>query len=208
MSLLSTTLFAAALLLSSRAEAAPLVIIKSTYSLTYADGWSGLGAPTGDTLYVVMNTAVGGAFAYGEGLALGNGLDAATFSQYLTAAYTMQNARIDSTNKVLGGNTFIISGFRDTSADADTTSRIRTYITNKGNYVFVSWISYKSSDEAAVMAQEEAALATLKITNTAGIRVATVSLAPALLRSQFDIQGRSRKPVGFRMPTFAIFRKQ
>lgn len=214
-SLLSATLFAAALLLSSRtAVAAPVVISGTKFSITYQDGWASV-IPMKDSTYFLMNATLNGAFVNGVGVQMGNGITAATYARIFTSGFTAQFALIDSSNKTFGANSFICNTYRDSSTGGDAKSRIRVYVTTKGSYAFISWLAYSLPDEASVVAQQEAALATLNITAISGIRIAPVGMASALPREAFDVQGRSLlpegnaagTPAGKRMPNVAVFRK-
>jgi hypothetical protein len=207
MSLLSSFLFVGALLLSPKASlAAPLVITKSDYNLTYPDGWM---APiaSGDTSYFAMNAVLSSALAYGIALPMDNGVDPSYYAHLFTASYTHQFLRTDSANVVLGGKTFVMTAYKDTASDEDSTNRIRIYSNTKGNYLFVSWLIYDLEDAAAI-AQQEAALASLNITAITGIRNVSVAGKTNAPQAGFDIQGRSRKPAEIRNPSTAIFLKQ
>ncbi len=207
MSMLSAGLFVAALLLSIRTiDAAPIAIIKPGFSLTYQDGWTDEGVPS-DSVYALMNTTLTHSVVIGNGLAMSSGLDASTYINAYTASYANNSARTDSSTKTLGANVFMTASFVDTTGASDTPAHVHYYVTTKNGLLFASWLISISTEDSAAVAQEEAALATLKFTATAGIRLRSVSMVSGLPRAGFDIQGRSWKPNENRMPRIAIFRK-
>ncbi len=200
--------FLGALLLAPKATlAAPTVVTKTGFTLTYPDGWVSP-TPSRDSTYLLMNTATSGAVAYGDGVPLASSLSAAVYVNNLTVAFTAAFQRIDSTNKTLGAYPFVVTTLKDTSASSDSTGRVKIYITTKGNYLFVSWLVYSVADQAAVVAQQEAALASLNITAVAGILSrSTVRGSAADSRPGFDVQGRTLKPMESRIPRSVWFRK-
>lgn len=202
-------LSAAFLIAPMAAMAAPLPVEKSTYSLTFPDGWqdAGLGM-SGDTSYVVMNEDLGdNVVAWGYGLTFVNPIQAALLIRAYTMAFSTQYARTDSSQKTLGGHVFTTSEYEDTTTSEDSTARVRVYITTKGNFMFLTYVFYDSEVEDEVVGQMEAALATLEIKASSSLhRVTRVPTVGESIRSM-DVLGRIRSPAKAaqaRVPSYRI----
>lgn len=201
-------LFAAAAVLLSTltVSAAPLLVDKGSFSLTYPDGWAvSPFIPANDSTAIVMNTD-NNAMSWAIGNNQTGGLTAEQYISVMTQAQTLQMQRTDSSVKTLGGKVFHTSGWKDTSADGEG-SRLRIYAYSQGNSVFISWLIYESPAGDAAVAQQEAALATLTLKGVS-IRPVFWSRKTDVARTRLDILGRTWSPSMGRTPHTAYFLKR
>jgi hypothetical protein len=147
------------------------------------------------------------AIAFAQGQKTTGALTAKQLAAIYTSIYTIDYARTDSSEKVLGKYTFSTVGFKDTAVDSDTTSRFRWYVTTKGSYVFVAWLIYNTDTGPTSIARMETALATLNITVSAGIRHFSATGKDKLPGQYFDIQGRNWDAFPSRMHRIPVFQK-
>ena len=208
-SVLSASLFVAILLVAPRrAVSDPVIITNADFHLTFPNGWMTVpGMPTMDSGFMVIDTGMGDAAATAHGTRYDNSASLPVMINAYTMLYTGHMARTDSSTKVLGGNSFSTVGYADTSADGDSTSRVRIYVTTKGSYLFVAWLIYKTGEGTGSIAGLEAALATLSITATSGIRSAEVRMTTSLPAARYDAQGRIRTHFASRVVPVPLFQK-
>ena len=192
---------------ASASHAAPVLVTKNDFSLTYPDGWMNPGIAQGDSIYFLMSQASEGAVVSGSGIHIGPGINAAQYVKIVTMAYTKSAQRVDSTTKTIGAHSFSIATYTDTSIGGDTTSRVRVYVTSSGQFLFVSWVIYQNTAAAAVIAQQEMALASLKISVITGIGSLSVTLNPDSHRNGFDILGRNRLPFSRSIHRVSVYPK-
>lgn len=205
---LFTFLFAAFLFSPLATEAAPLPLVKKSFSLTFPDGWIDVGfGLSSDSTFGVVNGDLGeDVVALGFGNSYGSQLEAETIVNAQTMALTSEYARTDSSKKILGGNTFISSGYKDMSEDGDTTMRARVYVTTKGSFIFFVMTSYNMEVADEAVEQVEAALATLQIDASASLRRVTRIPAAGESKGGMDLLGRSRSPGQAGMARVPLYR--
>lgn len=173
-------------------SAASLAISKPDYSLTYQDGWaiSSLGVNS-DTSYALINFVAGFSAAGGTGLRIEAGKTAGDYVDQYSKLIGNDFSRSDSTSKTIGAYTFIVLTYTDAK---DATKKIKVYATTKGDFAFVSYIYYPLAQVTVVTAQEEAALTTLKILATTGIRFVNPNKSnknlPGPAHRGYDLRGR------------------
>ena len=208
-SALSICLFVAILLVAPRtAVADPVAITNADFNLTFPDGWMSVpGMPNMDSGFMVIDTGMGDAVATGHGIRLDNNASLSAIVSAYTLLYTGHMARTDSSTKVLGSNSFSTVGYVDTSADGDSTSRVRIFVTTKGNYLFVAWLIYKTGEGDGSVSGMETALASLSITATTGIRGTGVRMTAGLPAAHYDVQGRIKTHFGSRIVPVPLFQK-
>jgi hypothetical protein len=207
---ISIYLFMTVLLTTSPAVFSQVLIQKTDFNLTFPSGWMELkypGTPVNVSGFNVMDTIDNESAAFGQGLQNTGGMTASQLAAIYANAALVEMARTDSTNKVLGNYTFITVGYKDTSVDADTSSRVRIYVTTKGNYVFAAWLVYNTDKGPASLARMEAALATLNITASAAIRHFSATRKDKLPGQYFDIQGRNWDVFSNRMHRIPVFQR-
>lgn len=193
------------------ALAVPLTIVKSAYTLTYADGWATSPfLPSNDSMSMVMKDFGGddgNAVTWTHGQTGVTENTAPIFINALTMAYNQGFERIDSSTKVLGGKTFHTTTWRDTGVDSDSTARVKVYAVQQGSFLFVSWLVYNTPDGDGSVAEVEAALASLTIT-ASGIRRFAWNRQTHQARARIDILGRTWQPNTGHIPKGPFFLKR
>lgn len=198
-----------ALVLAPLAAFAQLELDKKYFKLTYPAGWAtNPFLPSNDSLTMVMDTA-NDAFSWSHGTTGVGPENAALYASVLTQIYTQSFVRTDSSVKTLGGKSFITTGWKDT-ADGDTTGRVRIYLHQQGSFLFISWVVFDVKDEARVVRDIEATLATLVI-KPAAVSIRRVAWNRHLDadRPRIDVMGRTYAPVhgGARIPGMPYYRR-
>ena len=199
-------LFAAAFMLSTATgfSAAPLLVENSMFSLTYPDGWAtNPFLPSRDSMSIVMDTATE-AMSWAMASNQAGGMTSEQYIQAMTQAYTNQFQRTDSSVKTLGGKAFRTTGWKDTTADGDSSARVRIYAYTQGDFIFISWLIYNSPDGDAAVADVEAALATLKLKGVS-IRRAVWSRRMDIANTRLDVLGRTWAPASGRTAKTPFF---
>lgn len=198
---LAAALVAASLSTAAPAKAAPLVVTSSKFSLTFQDGWSMLPF-TSDSIKFVMNAAAGGT-AYMTAVPSSGELTAQQIAAYI-AMYGQSDSIVQTANgtKTLGGKSFSYVEFKDTENPDD---RVRFFYYSNGTMLFHLSAIYEVAKTETVVAQVEAALATLNLQANTGLRAAALRFQ-GVRPARHDVLGRSagsaRPARLFRVPAF------
>lgn len=193
------------------ALAAPLTIEKTDYQLTYPDGWAVPPfLPVTDSNSYVMKEFGGEdelAMTWTHGM---TGITEGTAPIYvnaLTQIYNQGFLRTDSSTKDLGGKTFQTTAWRDTTADGDSTSRVRIYAFQQGSFLFISWLVYNAPGGDGSVAETEAALASLTV-KASSIRRFAWNRRAHPDGARIDLLGRTWQPNAGPIPKGPYFLKR
>lgn len=144
------------------AAAAPLVVDRSTYSITFPDGWSVLPFFPANSPTVMLDQGAASASVWMQG-DLVSPSQAEMMISARKSLDAMESVFIDSSEKTLGGKTFQIFSWKDdtTRFSSDPDDRRRTYIHHQGNFLFMAELTYEISEAESAVAGFEQVLATL-----------------------------------------------
>lgn len=200
--ILTAAIALATCLSASPAQAAPLPVATSNYSLTFQDGWSLF--PFGnDSLKFIMNDSLG-ATCYMMAITQAQPLSAQQIAAYMAMYGASGNVVQSGTGaKTLGGKSFSFVEFKYLN-EADTVGRSRFYYTQAGSLLFHASAAFEVDNSEAVIAQVEAALATLVLNANSSLRAASLR-KPESPAATHDVLGRSHAPARparlYRLPT-------
>jgi hypothetical protein len=176
-------------------DAVPLVITKTSFSLAFEDGYGLMPfMPVTDSAFNVVDSVAGDAFVMGRSHHSATPASAAIYLSIVTQTMIGQMVRTDSITMTLGGNVFTAVGYKETGVDADTSTRLRIYVTTKGNLMFIAQLIYNIEDGAGSVARLEEALKSLDIHSIAKIIAMSTKRGNGLSVSSFNIQGRACTP--------------
>ncbi|MDQ3002595.1 MAG: hypothetical protein M3Y08_15200 [Fibrobacterota bacterium] len=200
-------LFAAfALFASAPVIAQEVEIATKNFSLKFPAGWSkfSLGNPSDSAPTIVMNSDL-----KATGFLVGVPHQGALTQAQINAAFAQFGGgdsleKVDEGSKVLGGRNFAFLEYKDKSANADPDQRSRIYFVTEGNFLFETVIIYDKAAGAAAVPQLEAALATLKISASSGLRAVSGNTRPDLRPARHDLLGRSNLVLQRRTPLFRV----
>lgn len=198
------TLFLFTLLLAPLAAFAQTKVDKKTFSLTYPDGWMALPIGGSDSVAIMMDEE-DGAMTWATGMSNIPAASAQIYVSTLTQLYTQGYTRTDSSVKTLGGKAFITTGWKSNEAE-DSTARVRIYVYQQGDYLFVSWLVYDVSESDASVAEVESALASLVIKVSTAIRRLAWNPRADAAHPRIDVLGRTWTPAGAgRIPAMPFY---
>lgn len=197
---LSAAIALAAVVSAVPVKAAPPLLVSTTkFSLTFQDGWATFPFSS-DTIKFVMNQSLS-ATCYLTAVPQTRELTAQEIAAYM-AMYGGSDSLVQTATgtKTLGGKTFSFVEFKDVD---DSSGRARFYYTSTGSLLFNATTAFDVDNSAAVIAQVEAALATLTLNSGASLRAAALR-GQGFRPATHDVLGRSGQAVRpvrlFRMP--------
>jgi len=197
-----------AIFLPTLSVAAPLMITTQDFSLTYPEGWSSFAAVKDSSSYSALGITRGGT-AFGVGEHISNEGEVVISSAILSQTVLTNYQRLDSTNLTLGKYVFAVRTYKGAAGSkADTASRIKIYITHKGNYIFLSYMVYTTASASTAVADQNAAMASLTITATSAIHVvkqnAILNSRTSASKNIFDLRGKNGANRSARTPLFTM----
>ncbi|MDB5051173.1 MAG: hypothetical protein JWO30_4244 [Fibrobacteres bacterium] len=211
--MLVTNLTLATLAMAAWATVAPAAAVEignANFMLTFPSGWAEQSVGQDDSSTVLATKGGGAAGTAILTISPHQGELTAAEIAALVSEYAAGDSLVtsDQGSKVLGGKTFQFLELKKAGATgAEATSRYRIYFITQGDFLFEATTFYNTLLGATPVADIEAALATLRITASAGIRTAAGYIRPEFRPADHDILGRFqrvevRKTPLFRLPAF------
>ncbi len=194
--------FAAATVLPAAAQS---LVTTTNFSLTFPAGWMQLTAGTeSDSASAFLINTLTGSTAITMGLPHQGLLTSKEMAQLmLTYGVTDSLSTTANGTKTLGGKEFTFLEFKKSgTSESNTVARVRIYFLSQGNFLFEGLMSYDTDTVAGTLTEFEAALATLNIKASAGLRAAIAPFRPAEAGARHDALGRSQRLPGTRQASF------